>query len=301
MIPGAVIEILVEASTGPRKPGPDGPGRGRRVNLAITTPVVATLLAVVFGLWYRREGTLSIHSIVTVRREMFYWLAILLTFALGTAAGDWTLELTGWTPGIVVLLPSFLIAATVVGWKLRANAVLSFWIAYVLTRPLGANLGDWIAVEKQLGRIGVGTLGTSLIFLTAILGTVIYLAVKRPDVGVGERPAVGPSGRDQQDRTIARTVRHRRRRGPFDSCSVRGSFGTSAVDDSSGAGGRSRMAVVGDPFGGGGGDGRNPEASHDPTDGQPWAKLVILPEDIFRWCAPRFPDSVSSVALCCPV
>ena len=152
------------------------------VSLAITTPVVAAMLAVVFGVWYRKEGTLSIHSIVSVPREMFYWLAILLTFALGTAAGDWTLELTGWTPGVAVLLPTFLIAATVVGWKLGANAVLSFWIAYVLTRPLGANLGDWLAKEKQLGGLGIGTLGTSAIFLFAILGTVIYLAIKRPDV-----------------------------------------------------------------------------------------------------------------------
>jgi len=152
------------------------------VNLAITTPVIAVLLAVVFGIWYRKEGTLSIHSITTVPREAFYWLAILLTFALGTAAGDWTLELTGWTPGVAVLLPAFLIAATVVGWKLGANAVLSFWIAYVLTRPLGANLGDFIAKEKQLGGLGVGTLGTSLVFLSAILATVIYLSIRKPDV-----------------------------------------------------------------------------------------------------------------------
>ena len=152
------------------------------VDLAITTSVVATMLAVVFYVWYRKEHTLSIHSIVTVRRETFYWLAIFLTFALGTAAGDWTLEITGWTPGIAVLLPTFLIVAVVVGWWLGANAVLSFWIAYVLTRPLGANLGDWIAVDRQLGGLGLGTLGTSVIFLGAIAGTVIYLAIKRPDV-----------------------------------------------------------------------------------------------------------------------
>ena len=152
------------------------------VNLAITTPVIAVILAVVFGLWYSRERTLSIHSIVTVPREAFYWLAILVTFALGTAAGDWTLEITGWTPGIAVLLPTFLIAATIVGWHFGANPVLSFWIAYVLTRPLGANIGDWLAVEKQLGGIGIGTLGTSVIFLSAILATVIYLAIRRPDV-----------------------------------------------------------------------------------------------------------------------
>ncbi len=152
------------------------------VNLAITTPVTAAVLAVVFGVWYRRERTLSIHSIVTIPREMFYWLAILVTFALGTAAGDWTLELTGWKPGVAVLLPTLLIAAVVVGWRFGANAVLSFWIAYVLTRPLGANLGDWLAVPKEIGGRGLGTLGTSVIFLTAILGTVTYLAFKRPDV-----------------------------------------------------------------------------------------------------------------------
>ena len=152
------------------------------VNLAITTPIVAVLLAIVFGVWYRKEGTLSIHSIVTVPRELFYWLAILLTFALGTAAGDWTLELTGWTPGVAVLLPALLIAAAAIAWRLGANAVLSFWIAYVLTRPLGANLGDWLAVDKQLGGLGLGTLGTSAIFLLVIVATVTYLAIKRPDV-----------------------------------------------------------------------------------------------------------------------
>jgi uncharacterized membrane-anchored protein len=152
------------------------------VNLAITTPVTAAALAIVFAVWYRREHTLSIHSIVTVPREMFYWLAILVTFALGTAAGDWTLELTGWKPGVAVLLPTILIAAVVVGWRFGANAVLSFWIAYVLTRPLGANLGDWLAVPKEIGGRGIGTLGTSAIFLTAILATVTYLAVRRPDV-----------------------------------------------------------------------------------------------------------------------
>ncbi len=172
------------------------------VNLAITTPVIAVMLAAVFGLWYRKEHTLSIHSITTVPREMFYWLAILVTFALGTAAGDWTLEITGWTPGVAVLLPVFLIAATVVGWRFGANAVLSFWIAYVLTRPLGANLGDWIAVDKQLGGIGLGTLGTSVIFLGAILATVAYLAIKRPDVvedwAEGHVPAVRNPERERK-------------------------------------------------------------------------------------------------------
>ena len=152
------------------------------VNLAITTPIAAGLLAVVFGIWYANEGTLSIHSITTIPREAFYWLAILVTFALGTAAGDWTLELTGWSPGTAVLLPLALLAATVVGWRLGANAVLAFWIAYVLTRPLGANLGDWLAVPKELGGRNLGTAGTSAVFLAAILATVIYLAIRKPDV-----------------------------------------------------------------------------------------------------------------------
>ncbi len=153
-----------------------------QVPLALSTSVFAVLLAVVFGIWYAREHTLSIHSIVTPPREAFYWLAILVTFALGTAAGDWTLELTGWTPGVSVLLPTFLIVAIVIGWRLGANPVLSFWLAYVLTRPLGANLGDWLALGKADGGLNLGTAATSVIFLTAILATVIYLVIKKPDV-----------------------------------------------------------------------------------------------------------------------
>ena len=114
------------------------------VPLALSTSVFAAILAVVFGVWFARERTLSIHSIVTMPRELFYWLAVLVTFALGTAAGDWILELTGWGPGTSVLLPAALIVAIVIGWRLGANAVLSFWLAYILTRPLGANLCDWL-------------------------------------------------------------------------------------------------------------------------------------------------------------
>jgi len=152
------------------------------VPLALSTSVFAALLAVVFGLWWARERTLSIHSIVTTPRECFYWLAILVTFALGTASGDWILELTGWGPGISVLLPAGLIVAVVIGWRLGANAVLSFWLAYILTRPLGANLGDWLGFPPDQQGLGLGTAITSVIFLTAILATVIYLTVTRSDV-----------------------------------------------------------------------------------------------------------------------
>jgi uncharacterized membrane-anchored protein len=152
------------------------------VPLALSTTVFSILLVLVFGVWYARERTLSIHSIVTTPRELFYWLAILVTFALGTAVGDWTIALTGWGPGVSVLLPAGLIAAIVVGWRLGANAVLSFWLAYILTRPLGANLGDWFASPPEQHGLGLGYAITSIIFLVAILAAVIYLSVSRADV-----------------------------------------------------------------------------------------------------------------------
>ncbi len=148
----------------------------------MSTSVFAAVLAVVFGIWFAREHTLSIHSIVTVPRESFYWLAVLVTFALGTAVGDWTLELTGWGPGVSVLLPAGLILAIILGWRLGANAVLSFWLAYILTRPLGANLGDWFASPTADHGLGVGTAVTSVIFLAAILATVVYLTRTRRDI-----------------------------------------------------------------------------------------------------------------------
>lgn len=159
-----------------------------KVPLALSTSVFAVLLAVVFGIWYSRERTLSIHSIVTTPREAFYWVAVLVTFALGTAAGDWILELTGWPPGRSVLLPAGLIVAVVIGWRLGANPVLSFWLAYILTRPLGANLGDYLALPKADGGLGLGTAKTSILFLAAILATVAYLTVTRRDVIEDESP-----------------------------------------------------------------------------------------------------------------
>ncbi|WP_441248563.1 COG4705 family protein [Kitasatospora sp. McL0602] len=159
------------------------------VPLAVSSSVFAVVLAVVFGIWYARERTLSIHSIVTRPRELFYWLAVLVTFALGTATGDWTLELTGWPPGISVLLPLGLIAAIVFAWRFGAGVVLSFWLAYILTRPLGANLGDWLASPSGDGGLGLGTAVTSVVFLAAILATVLYLSRSRSDVIEGRSPA----------------------------------------------------------------------------------------------------------------
>ncbi|WP_328400649.1 COG4705 family protein [Nocardia sp. NBC_00403] len=154
----------------------------RGVPLALSTGIFTAVLVIVFGMWFAREQTLSIHSIVTLPRELFYWLAVLVTFALGTAAGDWTLELTGWGPGTSVLLPVGLIIAIVIGRRLGANAVLSFWLAYILTRPLGANLGDWLASPATDHGLGVGTAATSVIFLAAILASVVYLTRTHRDV-----------------------------------------------------------------------------------------------------------------------
>ena len=153
----------------------------QKIPLAVTTSVFAVALAAVFAVWFARERTLSIHSIVTVPRELFYWLAVLVTFALGTAVGDWTLQLTGWGRGISVLLPAGLIVTIIVGWRLGANAVLSFWLAYILTRPLGANLGDWFGSASVDGGLDLGYQLTSVIFLVAILASVGYLTVSRAD------------------------------------------------------------------------------------------------------------------------
>ncbi|MCU1612878.1 MAG: hypothetical protein JWO98_418 [Frankiales bacterium] len=174
-----------------------------RIPLWVSSTVFAVLLAIVFGVWWLRERTLSIHSINTVPREAFYWLTVLVTFALGTATGDWTLELTNWTPGVSVLLALSLIVAIALLWKFGASPVLSFWLAYILTRPLGANLGDWLASPKVAVNagdpvgLGLGTFLTSLVFLGAILATVIYLTVTRSDVvetyGATHSPAVTSS------------------------------------------------------------------------------------------------------------
>lgn len=152
------------------------------VPLWVSSAVFAVLLAAVFGIWWSRERTLSIHSIDTRPREAFYWVAVLVTFALGTALGDWTLELTGWGPGASILLPAGLIAIVTILWRFGADPVLSFWIAYILTRPLGANIGDFLALPTSQQGLGLGTMLTSVMFLGAILLTVIYLSISKADV-----------------------------------------------------------------------------------------------------------------------
>jgi uncharacterized membrane-anchored protein len=154
---------------------------GMGVPLWVSTAVFTVALAGVFAVWFAREKTLSIHSIVTTPREAFYWLTVLVTFALGTAAGDWTLDLTGWSAGVSVLLPLGLIVAVFAAWKAGAGPVLCFWLAYILTRPLGANIGDFLASGRDEGGAGLGTLGTSVLFLGTILAVVAYLSVTHKD------------------------------------------------------------------------------------------------------------------------
>ncbi len=153
------------------------------VSLVTTTILFSIVLAVVFAVWYTSEKTLSIHSIYTPRREAFYWLAVLFTFALGTAAGDLTAESLNLGYPLSALLFAALIAAvTVAHLWFKLNAVLAFWIAYILTRPLGASLGDYLSQAPDDGGLGLGTVITSALFLGAILITVIYLTVTKKDV-----------------------------------------------------------------------------------------------------------------------
>jgi uncharacterized membrane-anchored protein len=152
------------------------------ISLVITTIAFSVALAVTFAVWYASERTLSIHTIYTTRRETFYWVAILFTFALGTAAGDLTAERLSLGFWVAALIFGGLIAAVAVAhYGFALNAVLAFWIAYVLTRPLGASLGDGFSQAKADGGLGLGTTVTSLVFLVAILAVVAYLSVSKRD------------------------------------------------------------------------------------------------------------------------
>jgi uncharacterized membrane-anchored protein len=152
------------------------------VPLTTTTIVFGVALAVTFAVWYANERTLSIHTINTTRREGFYWLAILFTFALGTAAGDLTAEQlnVGYLNSVLVF-GSLIAIVAAAHFRLRLNAVVAFWIAYVLTRPLGASIGDYMSQPTHAGGLNLGTTGTSAIFLTAILALVIYLSITKTD------------------------------------------------------------------------------------------------------------------------
>lgn len=147
------------------------------VSLYRSTAVFAAALALTFASWYAVERTLSIQTIVTTRRELFYWAAILFTFALGTAAGDLATEELQLGFRLGVVLCGALIALVALAYRLGADAVLSFWVAYVLTRPLGASLGDLLAQPRTYGGMGFGTMLTSAAFLAVILVLVAALTL----------------------------------------------------------------------------------------------------------------------------
>jgi len=159
------------------------------VALQTTTAVFALALAATFGAWFASEKTLSIHSIVTTRREAFYWAAILFTFALGTAAGDLVaegLDLGYWRSAL--MFAALIAAVAGAHFRFRLGAVISFWIAYILTRPLGASLGDFLSQPRADGGLGLGTVATSALFLTTILALVVYLSVTRKDATLAATP-----------------------------------------------------------------------------------------------------------------
>jgi uncharacterized membrane-anchored protein len=153
------------------------------ISLVSTTGVFAIILAIIFTLWYQKEKTLSIHTINTRSREGFYWMAILFTFALGTAAGDLLAEKLNVGYFFSVLIFAALIALIYLAYKqFKFNAVWAFWLAYILTRPLGASIGDYLSQDRDAGGLALGTTMTSILFLVAILVTVLYLARTKKDV-----------------------------------------------------------------------------------------------------------------------
>ena len=172
--------------------------RGEGVMIASPGPLDETSLVhvfasamapLVFAVWYAVERTLSIHSIVTTRREAFYWLAILFTFALGTAAGDLVAEKFDIGYALSILIFGAVIGAIAFAhYVLKVNAVLTFWLAYIMTRPLGASIGDEMSQSgHKYGGLGLGTTGTSYIFLGCILALVAYLSITKRDQTPPER------------------------------------------------------------------------------------------------------------------
>ncbi|MET7614923.1 hypothetical protein ABZX97_28000 [Streptomyces seoulensis] len=159
------------------------------VSYTLSTPLFVTALAAVFAIWYASERTLSIHSIRTRRREVFYWAAVLATFALGTAAGDLTAS-TGLAYLGSIALFAVAIGVPALAFRVGAlGAVAAFWTAYVLTRPLGASLADWMALAQNRGGLGGGLGPVTLSWTAAILGFVAFLTVTRKDVAETSRRA----------------------------------------------------------------------------------------------------------------
>ena len=153
------------------------------IPLIVSSIIFALLLALTFTIWFVREKTLSMKSIVTRARESFYWLAILFTFALGTAVGDYLAETLGLGYGWSVVVYGIAIVVVALMWRSQLlTGVTAFWIAYVLTRPLGASIGDFLSQAPADGGLGWGPETTSDVFLGAIVATVAYLSITKRDI-----------------------------------------------------------------------------------------------------------------------
>ena len=160
----------------------DGIHDGASIPYAVTTPLFGLVVAAIFCFWYRSEGTLSIHSITTRRREGYYWAAVLATFALGTAAGDLTaLSLNlGFFPSVVLF--AVVIAIPAIGWwRFQLNPILAFWFAYIVTRPLGASFADGFSKHGNTG-LGLGDGAVSGLALVVFIALVSYVAITKLDV-----------------------------------------------------------------------------------------------------------------------
>ncbi|WP_054007524.1 COG4705 family protein [Cypionkella psychrotolerans] len=150
------------------------------VSLITTTVVFTVALAVTFAVWFASEKTLSIHAIFTTKREAYYWLAILFTFALGTASGDLVAEAFGLGYLANGILFGMIIASLTFGYFfLGLDPILGFWLAYIFTRPLGASFGDFLSQPTQYGGLGLGTIITSALFLGTIIAIVVWISVNR--------------------------------------------------------------------------------------------------------------------------
>jgi uncharacterized membrane-anchored protein len=161
----------------------DGIHDGASLSYAVTTPLFALIMAAIFLLWYRSEGTLSIHTIDTRRREGYYWATVLATFALGTAAGDLTatnLDL-GYLASAVLF--SGVIAIPAIGWwRFHMNSIFAFWFAYIVTRPIGASIADWLSKPPSISGLGLGDGTVSALALIVFVSLVAYVTLTKRDV-----------------------------------------------------------------------------------------------------------------------
>lgn len=159
-----------------------------------TTLLWTAVLVAIFVVWHRHEGTLSIHSITTQRREAYYWATVFATFALGTALGDYTaMSLNLGYLSSAILFSVVILVPGVARWRLGLNGIAAFWMSYVMTRPLGASYADYISKPKRLSGIGFGDGQTAALFILAIAALVAYLAVTRPDIQRSSDEVVAPS------------------------------------------------------------------------------------------------------------